>query len=111
MAPASEKSPSTRAEWVLAILVTLVIVGLHLHFWQQAGGLWRDEVNLVNLAASPTLADMTRDSFPVLMPLLVVVCVSSTLSWMSTPFWRTVIRAAAVRLPSVSKRAAVKSTS
>jgi hypothetical protein len=71
MAPASEKSPSTRAEWVLAILVTLVIVGLHLHFWQQAGGLWRDEVNLVNLAASPTLADMTRDSFPVLMPLLV----------------------------------------
>ena len=71
MAAAPENSTATRAEWLLALLITFVVVGLHLHFWQQAGGLWRDEVNLVNLAASPTLADMMRDSFPILMPLLV----------------------------------------
>jgi hypothetical protein len=71
MAAAPENSTATRTEWLLALLITFVVVGLHLHFWQQAGGLWRDEVNLVNLAASPTLADMMRDSFPILMPLLV----------------------------------------
>ncbi len=71
MPAASEKKSSTRLEWIAAAIITLVIVWLHFHFWQNAGGLWRDEVNLVNLAASPTLADMTRDSFPILMPLLV----------------------------------------
>lgn len=58
-------------EWLAAAFISVAIVWLHFHFWQNAGGLWRDEVNLVNLASSPSLAAMTHDSFPILMPLLV----------------------------------------
>jgi len=54
-----------------AILITAAIAGLHLFFLFHAGGFWRDEVNLINLASSHSLADMKKDSFPVLMPLLV----------------------------------------
>lgn len=59
------------ASWGVALLVTALAVGLHVYFWQQAGGLWRDEVNLVNLAKLDSLRAMSRDSFPVLMPLVV----------------------------------------
>jgi len=54
-----------------AILITAAIVWLHFFFLFHAGGFWRDEVNLINLAASHSLAGMEKDSFPVLMPLLV----------------------------------------
>jgi hypothetical protein len=54
-----------------AVLITAAIIGLHLFFLFHAGGFWRDEVNLINLAASHSLADMEKDSFPVLMPLVV----------------------------------------
>ena len=57
--------------WATAVLITVAAVGLHLHFLAHAGGLWRDEVNLVNIAGHSTLAEMSRDSFPVLMPLAV----------------------------------------
>ncbi|HEY5042467.1 MAG TPA: hypothetical protein VIK53_10735 [Verrucomicrobiae bacterium] len=60
-----------RVEWFTAALITLAIIWMHFHFWENAGGLWRDEVNLVNLANSPSLAAMIQDSFPILMPLLV----------------------------------------
>lgn len=53
-----------------AIAITAVIIGLHLFFLFHAGGFWRDEVNLINLASSHSLVDMKKDSFPVLMPLL-----------------------------------------
>jgi len=56
---------------VAAILITAAIVWLHVFFLFHAGGFWRDEVNLINLAAGHSLADMKKDSFPVLMPLLV----------------------------------------
>jgi hypothetical protein len=46
-------------------------VWLHLTFLSHAGGLWRDEVNVVNLGGRASLGEMTKDSFPVLMPLLV----------------------------------------
>lgn len=57
--------------WVFAIATTGLVVGLHIYFWIHAGGLWRDEVNLINLAKLDSLSAMARDSFPVLMPLLV----------------------------------------
>jgi hypothetical protein len=67
----SEKNSSVLIEWLAGALVSVAILWLHFHFWQNAGGLWRDEVNLVNLASSPSLTAMTYDSFPILMPLLV----------------------------------------
>ena len=57
--------------WVLALAVTAVAAGLHIYFLFHAGGLWRDEVHLVNLAGLGSLGAMSHDSFPVLMPLLV----------------------------------------
>jgi hypothetical protein len=56
---------------VTGLLITLFAVWLHLHLLAHAGGLWRDEVNLLNLSSRPSLNDMAKDSFPVLMPLLV----------------------------------------
>lgn len=58
-----------RAQWVIAILVTCVAIAFHFHYWLHVGGLWRDEVNLVNLSGHHTLVEMERDSFPLLMPL------------------------------------------
>ena len=58
-------------EWLLALALTLAAAGLNGFFVFHAGGFWRDEVNLINLAASHSFADMKKDSFPVLMPLLV----------------------------------------
>ena len=70
--PASSVNKFSRPlEWLAAALVSGIVVWLHVYFWQHAGGLWRDEVNLVNLAHSSSLAAMTHDSFPILMPLLV----------------------------------------
>lgn len=60
-----------RAEWILTALLIAAAVGLHVIFLIHAGGLWRDEVNLVNLATAPSISSLTNDSFPVLMPLLV----------------------------------------
>ena len=58
-------------EWAAAVCISLVIVWLHFFFLFHAGGLWRDEVNVINLANTHSLSFMTRDSFPVLLPLLV----------------------------------------
>jgi hypothetical protein len=68
--PLQKISPS-RSGWIAAALMALAVVWLHFFFLVNAGGLWRDEVNLLNLAVSPSLSNMARDSFPVLMPLLV----------------------------------------
>lgn len=58
-------------EWILALAVTTVIIWLHFFFLLHVGGFWRDEVNLINLSGRHSLAEMSKDSFPVLMPLLV----------------------------------------
>ncbi len=68
-----EKTISSRAEWLVAAFVTVAIVWLHFHFWKNAGALWRDEINTVNLAQGSSLAALTHDTFPVLMPLLVKI--------------------------------------
>ena len=58
-------------DWVAAILITAIAAWLHFSFVAHAGGFWRDEVNLINLAGSHRLGDMAKDSFPALMPLMV----------------------------------------
>ncbi|MDD5139978.1 MAG: hypothetical protein PHY43_06940 [Verrucomicrobiales bacterium] len=71
--PASE--PMTKNvrqfEWVASICITAAVIGLHFFFLARAGGLWRDEINLINLAGNNSLHEMAQDSFPILMPLLV----------------------------------------
>ncbi len=57
--------------WAGALVITLAAVWLHLTFLTHFGGLWRDEVNLVNLSGFNSLAALRNDSFPILMPLLV----------------------------------------
>ena len=70
MTALSGKHFASRRDWVAAILITVAIFILHGYFWLHAGGLWRDEVNVINLAGSHSLAYMAQDSFPVLMPLV-----------------------------------------
>jgi hypothetical protein len=65
------KKVSRQPEWILALAVSLAVVWLHLYFLWHAGGFWRDEVNLINLSGRHSLTEMSKDSFPVLMPLMV----------------------------------------
>ena len=53
------------------MLITVAIVCLHGFFLFHAGGFCGDEVNVINLAGSHSLSGMTRDSFPILLPLLI----------------------------------------
>src|SRR5438128_6553375 len=63
------------SDWIAAALVTLVATYLHVLFLLNAGGLWRDEVDLVHLALLPSLSDvwqnLPHDSCPILMHLAV----------------------------------------
>jgi hypothetical protein len=54
---------------MFAVALTAAIVLLHLYFLGRAGGLFRDEVNSLNLARG-AWAGMSHDSFPVLFPFL-----------------------------------------
>ena len=69
--PATGKSFLLQPEWMAAICITVIAILLHLFFLFHAGGFCGDEVNVINLAGSHSLAFMARDSFPILMPLLV----------------------------------------
>jgi hypothetical protein len=61
------------AEWIVAVLLSLVILVLLIVRAQHAGGLWRDECASVQLAEMSTLADLfhnfQRESFPAFFPL------------------------------------------
>src|SRR3954453_5213660 len=61
--------------WIAAVLVTLCAVYLHVLFFLNAGGLWRDEVDLVHLSLLPSLSgvwqNLQHDSCPLLMHLAV----------------------------------------
>jgi|GEM_PF-371164 len=63
------------AEWLLGILLTAIIVSLLLVRAFHAGGLWRDESAVVQLARMPSVSDILRnfqhEAFPPLFPLLV----------------------------------------
>ena len=82
MTAADKSSAPRRAAWITALLLAVVAIALHVRFLNHAGGLWRDEVNLVNLASHSALADFAHDSFPVLMPLTVH-------GWMQADFGKT----------------------
>jgi hypothetical protein len=58
-------------EWMAAILISVAVCALHFYYWLHIGGLWRDEVNLIVLSHKHSFADMAKDSFPILMPLIV----------------------------------------
>ncbi len=70
--PSAARPASRSAEWVLAVVLTAVIVLLHLYFLTRAGGLFRDEVNSLNLARGGWL-QMAHDSFPLCFPFLLRV--------------------------------------
>jgi hypothetical protein len=61
--------------WAIAVLVTLCAVYFHALFLLSAGGLWRDEANLVHLSQLPSVSEvwqnLPHESFPILMPLAV----------------------------------------
>ncbi len=61
--------------WIAAALVTLCAVYLHVLFFLNAGGLWRDEVDLVHLSLLPSLSEvwqnLPHDSCPILMHVVV----------------------------------------
>lgn len=57
--------------WLVAIVVTALAAGLHCYFLSHAGAFWRDEVNLINLSSRSSLGEMQKDSFPLLLPLLI----------------------------------------
>ena len=63
------------SHWIAAVVVTLSAVYLHALFFLNAGGLWRDEIELVNLSLLPSFSDMwlnqPHDSCPILMHLVV----------------------------------------
>jgi hypothetical protein len=66
-----KKKPWLQPEWIVAILITIAVFALHFYYWLHIGGFWRDEVNLIVLAHKHSFAEMAKDSFPVLMPLIV----------------------------------------
>ncbi len=57
-----------RAELTVALLITALAAVFHVAVFQHAGPLWRDEVNSINMARMPSLADIWNnlqfDSFP-----------------------------------------------
>src|SRR5881394_1294544 len=63
------------SNWAIAALVTLCAVYLHVLFFLNAGGLWRDEVDLVHLSLLPSVSEVWKnlphDSCPILMHLVV----------------------------------------
>jgi hypothetical protein len=63
------------SNWITAALVTLSATYLHVLFFLNAGGLWRDEAAFVHLSLLPSLPDVWQtlgyDHCPILMPLAV----------------------------------------
>lgn len=58
-----------QAEQILALILTVIAICLNAINFSNAGGLWRDEVNSINLATLPDLtqlwSSLQYDSFPV----------------------------------------------
>src|SRR5438876_4669080 len=65
------------SNWIAAALVTLVATYLHALFLLNAGGLWRDEIQLVHLSLLPSVSEvwqnLPHDSCPILMHLVLRV--------------------------------------
>ncbi len=70
MSAAVREISPTRIAGIIAVIGTLIASVLHVVFGMQAGALWRDEVNSLELASVRTLSEMWMnldyDSFPAL---------------------------------------------
>ena len=71
-----EATPGLRhSNWIAAALVTLFATYLHVLFFLNAGGMWRDEAAFVHLSLLSSLSDVWQilgfDHCPILMPLAV----------------------------------------
>src|SRR5271163_2440503 len=57
-----------KAEWTLALTMTLLAICMHLIFLGHAGGFWREEVGSIRLASRPGISAvwdyLFYDSFP-----------------------------------------------
>ena len=64
-----------RAEWITAIVLSLIVLFLLIARARHAGGLWRDECGVVQLARMPSFVDITRnfqhEAFPLLFPAII----------------------------------------
>jgi len=88
--PPRQRLQAGRLLWACEVFVACVLAALvvYLHgvLLRHAGGLWRDEVNTVNIAGLASLADIWRvsehDSFPLLW--FVVLRVWGALGWAAT---------------------------
>jgi hypothetical protein len=64
-----------KACWFAAIAMTMVVIFLHFFSLSVVGGLWRDEVGLVNIAALPTWKEiiwgLMHDHCPVMFPAVI----------------------------------------
>jgi len=71
----SNLSPLERAEWIVAVLLSAVVLFLLIARITHAGALWRDECDSVQLARMPTFSDVFENlqytSFPILFPIVV----------------------------------------
>jgi hypothetical protein len=67
-----QKKQRPRLDWILALLITGAAVFLHLVFLKNAGGLWRDEAGVVNLATLPAFGEtwkyLGHESCPLFFP-------------------------------------------
>ena len=63
------------AEWVIALILSATIIFLLIVRVTHAGGLWRDESAVVQLARMPAVSDIfhnfQHEAFPPLFPLIV----------------------------------------
>jgi hypothetical protein len=75
-----------RAYWMAALALTASAVLLHFFSLAQAGGLWRDEICIVNIAQLPSWAETFRtlphDHCPILFP--AAVRIWTALGWAQT---------------------------
>jgi hypothetical protein len=75
MTPSFSKINWQKIGWLTAIAMTVAAVGLHLFSVSVAGGLWRDEVGLPNIALLPAWKDIVwglmHDHCPVLFPAMI----------------------------------------
>ncbi len=66
----AKKTSVLQPGWIAAILITAAACYIHIFYWLHVGGLWRDEVNLLGISGRHSFTEMGKDSFPILMPLI-----------------------------------------
>lgn len=69
------KDRTSFAEFLVAGILTAIVLALMVTRWQTPGGIWRDEAACVQLSLMPTIGDLWRnfehEAFPPTFPLLI----------------------------------------